>query len=133
MVSGFSLSSCSTLQFTPGNVRIAAAFACGNTLQWAVSPADREEVSNQLYAVAHGMFTITGEGKVPTPEELKATIELFTPNSSKWVYLADSIAPIYAAWYPSFKGNSKAALDVIAAIAQGVTDAAARYATPAGP
>ena len=122
------LTGCATFQSiaTPGNVRIAAALVCANTLNFAVSDADRVEVANYLYAVAHGIRTLSG-GKVPTPDELKATVSQFTAKSGRWVSLGVSISQVYGGIFAQIKGNPKIALDYLEALAAGCEDAAEPY------
>lgn len=126
----FALTGCETLKTvaTPSNARIATAIACSNTLNFAVSNADRVEVANYIYGIAHGIRTLSG-GKVPTPDELKQTVNLFTPNASRWVYLGTSISSVYGGIYAQVKGNPKVALDYLEAIAAGCEDAVEAYRT----
>ena len=114
---------------TPANTRIATAIVCSNTLNFAVNEKDRTEVANYIYSVAHGVRTLTA-GRVPSPEELKATIELFTPDASRWVFLGTSISSVYGGIHSQIKGDPKLALEYLEAIASGCEDAAAAYRPP---
>lgn len=116
---------------TPANAHIAASLVCSNTLAFAVSDADRVATANYIYAVAHGVRTLSG-GKVPTPAELKQTVDLFSPDAGKYVQLASGLQIIYGGLYSRITGNPKLALAYLEAIAAGCEEAAAAWvhATP---
>lgn len=114
---------------TPENARTAAALLCANTLRLALTPEDRVQTANYIYATAHAVRTLSG-GNVPTPAEFEAAIRVFTPNASKWTELANNLAAIYGALYPRIKGNSKVALDYLEAVAAGCEDAALSFMPP---
>lgn len=116
---------------TPANARIAAAIACTGTLTVAVKPADRPEVAAYVYSVAQAVRSLAG-GTVPTPEQLRATIALFTKNADvgEWTILSTSIQGIYSGVFAQLQGNSKLASEYLEAIAAGAEDAAAPWVTP---
>jgi hypothetical protein len=112
---------------TPANVRVATALVCSSTLTFAVNPSDQAQVANYIYSIANGVETLT-TGKVPTPAELQATINMFSPGSgSKWVTLGTSIGSIYGGIYSQINGNGKLAIDYLNAIAAGCDDAAVAF------
>jgi hypothetical protein len=118
---------------TPANARIATALVCSNTLTFAVKDADRIEVANYLYSIAHGIRTLT-TGQVPTPAELQATINLFSPGSgAKWATLGTSIGAIYGGVFAQIHGEPKLCIDYLNAIAAGCEDAVAPYVTHPSP
>jgi hypothetical protein len=111
---------------TPANVRIATALVCSNTLNFAVKDSDRALIANYIYSVAHGIRTLA-TGKVPSPDELKATVSLFSPGAGKWATLGTSISSIYGGIFAQVKGNPKLVLEYLEAIAAGCEDAASPY------
>lgn len=113
---------------TPANARIAAAITCTGTLTVAVRPTDRPEVAAYIYAVAQGIRSLAG-GTVPTPEQLNATIALFTHNADagQWTILATSLQGIYSGLFSQVQGNPKLAAQYLEAIAAGAEDAAAPF------
>lgn len=125
------LAGCATLKenATPANARIATTLVCQNAINYAVNTDDQVETANYIFAVAHAVRTLSG-GKVPTPAELKAAIDVFTPNGQKWVNLAMNISSIYGAFYPQIVGNSALALEYLEAVAAGCEDAASSFIRP---
>lgn len=119
---------CATVEelATPENARTATTLLCVNAIQFSVEEGDRIEAANYVYAVAHAVRTLSG-GKVPTQAELKAAIDLFTPDGTKWVTLATNISSIWGAIYPRISGNPAVALQYLEAIAGGCEDAAASF------
>jgi len=126
---------CATLQpyATPDNARSAAALVCSNTITFAVNAADRVETANYVYSVAHAVRTLAG-GKVPTPAELRAAIQVFTPNgANKWVQLQSGLSIVYGGLYSKLNGNPKIAAEYLEAIAAGCEDAASTWIAPTKP
>jgi hypothetical protein len=127
----FLMGGCETLKSyaTPENARSAAALVCSNTITFAASDADRVETANYVYAVAHAVRTLSG-GKVPTPAELRAAIQVFTPKADKWVQLQSGISIIYGGLYSKLNGNPRLAAQYLEAIAAGCEDAASSFLPP---
>jgi hypothetical protein len=128
------LLSCSTLQnggyATPANAKIAATIVCNATLTFGIKPADQNKVANYIYGIAHGLRSFAS-GTVPTPDEINATVALFTKNTNigQWASLGTSIQSIYAGLYSNLKGNPKLAAQYLEAIAEGCEDAAYPFST----
>lgn len=130
---GFSLSftGCATIKevSTPANARTATTLVCSNAIMFGVQEADRIDAANHVYAVAHAVRTLSG-GKVPTQAELKAVIDLFTPNDQRWLNLATNVSSIWGAFWPRLHGNPALALQYLEAIAGGAEDAAFSFLPP---
>jgi hypothetical protein len=119
---------------TPANARIAATIACTSTLTFAVKPADQPMVAAYIYSVAQAVRSLAG-GTVPSPDQLTATISLFTKNASvgQWVNLSVAIQQIYSGLYSNLQGDPKLAAAYLEAIAAGCEDSAAPYVAHATP
>lgn len=112
---------------TPSNARTATALICTNVINFAIAPADRADVARDLYAAA-SVFNQFSAGHIPTPEELRAAIQLVTPtHADEWITLTTNICGIWAAIYPSITGNSTLALQYLQAIAAGCQDTASSF------
>lgn len=130
---GFSqMGGCATTSsfINPPNARTATALVCTNALLFVKTDAERTATANYIYAVAQAVRSLSC-GKVPTPDEMKAAINAFTPASQKYVVLATNIGSIYGAFYPqiisSAGDKTKTALSYLENIAAGCEDAAAAY------
>jgi hypothetical protein len=112
---------------TPANARIATSLICTNVINFAIAPADRADVARDLYAAA-SVFNQFSAGHIPTPEELRAAIQLVTPNhADEWITLTTNICGIWSAIYPSIQGNSALALQYLQSISMGCQDAASSF------
>jgi hypothetical protein len=130
-----SLIGCASVQnsgyATPDNAKIAATLVCNATLTFGIKPADQNKVANYIYGIAHGLRSFAS-GTVPSPDEISATVALFTKNTNvgQWASLGTSIQSIYAGLYANLKGNPKLAAQYLEAIAEGCENAAYPYTNP---
>lgn len=131
LAASFMLFGCKTETYvTPANAKTSAFVACSGVLNLAVQPADRPVVSAYIYSVAHGIRSLAG-GTVPTPEELKMTVALFTKNAQvgQWASLGTGLQLIYSGIYGHLNGDSKLAAEYLENIAAGAEEAAKPFLT----
>jgi len=86
-------------------------------------PKERQEVANYMYAIAHGIRSLSG-GKVPSVEEIQSTIIVFGGKKSQFASLAKVVSGFYEGYYAKVKGDPKLALQVLESLARGCENAA---------
>lgn len=116
------ITGCATLSDPKVQSSIASA-ATRLAINQFVDTEDRKEVSNWLYYVASVVRSLSG-GEAPSVESFNGAISQFTPDSKQWAGLASALSDLYADFYPSIKGDWKAALEVLEALATGCERAA---------
>ncbi|MEY2512009.1 MAG: hypothetical protein QOE26_2772 [Verrucomicrobiota bacterium] len=120
---------CASVQKHEASIRPASALVCRGVLLLAVNAKDRADIANDIYAIA-AVTKALSMGTAPTPAQFEAVLKSTTPKASEYSELASTLASFYAAAYPSMKGNPKLALQVLADIADGCTDAVAGMKGP---
>ena len=113
-------------------VRTGAAVATGAVLDFAVKQAGtRTRLANEMYSAASAVYALSG-GTFPTPAQLQASILVFggTQADANYAQFSSAIGALYAAYYPRLAtGDTKSATDLLNALAGGIEDATASYAT----
>lgn len=125
------LSSCASVrmgtQTSLPYLRPSVSLVCGAVLNISINdPADRKEKAKWICGVAKGIRTLS-TGIVPSVDEVRALIELWTPDKNHWSELSVSITAVYASIYPQIKDDPKLALQVLEQIALGCEDASIPY------
>lgn len=111
------------LPYIEGGANLAACMV----LDYAVSDSDREVKAKCLYGIAAGVRTLM-DGSLPSPESLKETLQSFAISDGlQWVNLSSSLTKIYEKEIDKIKGDPKAVMAVLEAIAEGVESAAKTY------
>lgn len=103
--------------------------ATGLVLQFSITDAgERKIISNQIYAAASGVYTLSG-GKVPTAEEFRKYVLAFGGDeaTADYVGFVSSLSALYQTYYSRIRGDPETALKVLNAIARGVSASAGAY------
>jgi xanthosine utilization system XapX-like protein len=85
--------------------------------------SQRQIISNQMYAVAVAIRSLAG-GTAPTPDSVKNAVSSFTGKDPSIDGVVNAIGSIWAAYYPSIKGDPSLALQFLEEIAKGSEQAA---------
>ena len=113
-------------------VRTGAAVTTGAVLNFAVKQSGtRTKLANEMYSAANAVYSLSG-GTFPTPAQFQASIVSFggTQADANYAQFSTAIAGLYASYYPKLaSGDEKTAADLLNAIAGGIEDATASYAT----
>jgi hypothetical protein len=108
------------LDSIPGAVLIAN----DAVLQYVVkNPDHREQLANDEHAFAVGIRSLM-TGKVPTPNEIQNTLNVFSVDASQWAQFPQIVSGLYSSFYTSIKGDPKRAMDVLEKIAEGLEQSA---------
>jgi hypothetical protein len=118
-------------------IRTGASVATGAVLDFAVQQSStRSRLANEMYAAANAVYSLSG-GTFPAPAQFQASILAFggSQTDASYAQFSTAIAGLYASYYPKLAtGDSKAATDLLNAIAGGIEDATESYVTtPAAP
>ncbi len=112
-------------------VETGVALTTQTTLKYAVkSDAEREKVADYINVYAKAVRTITGS---PTPEELKAELDLWIPKTVREnhpIITAASVSLIvskYQKYYPSLKGKYQKTNEWLNKMATGLEYGSAAY------
>lgn len=120
LIGVLTLSGCANYEWLTPSVDAATSAV----LQYAVSPSDRVEKANMIYASAHALRTLSG-GEV-TPEAIKNILDIWLPNKAHWSSYASAISGLYAQEYAKVQGNPKEIAKLVEQFALGIENAAAR-------
>lgn len=139
VILSLALCSCATTDMRNGvadalpYIAPASELATGAILQFSEKDITiRRELAVQLRNVA-GVVRTLATGDAPTVEQFHEAITSLTPTYPHWLDMTTSLTSVYAGFFPKIKGDPKLAIDVLAAIAEGVENAASRIAPAAQP
>jgi hypothetical protein len=107
----------------------AATVATGAVLQFLeTTPSSRSDLANQIYASANALYSLS-TGVVPSGDQINATILSFSSSNpvANYTQYAAALSGIYAAELAKFGPNSKNAIAILGAIAQGAQNGAKVY------
>jgi hypothetical protein len=122
------ISQSKSAQSVLASAKSASFFASLAVLKLAVNDSDRVKKAEYIYGIARGVRTLAG-GTVPTAQELKDTISLWSPDKVHWANLADGISDIYSLAFDEYvKGDAKYAFQLLEQIALGLEKAAGSVA-----
>jgi hypothetical protein len=118
-------------------IRTGASVATGAVLDFAVKQSStRTRLANEMYAAANAVYSLSG-GTFPAPAQFESNILAFggSQTDASYAQFSTAIAGLYASYYPKLiTGDTKAATDLLNAIAGGIEDATQAYVTaPVGP
>ena len=117
-------------------IEVGSSAATGAVLDFAVTdPAERTALANKIYSAANAIYSLLVAGTVPTVDQLQGAVLAFGGNQTDANYakFATSLSGIYSAYYPKIQGNSKAALQILGALAAGAQDATKSYVSTPPP
>jgi hypothetical protein len=113
-------------------IRTGAGVATGAVLDFAVKQSGtRTRLANEMYAAANAVYSLSG-GTFPAPAQFKSSILAFggSQADANYAQFSTAIAGLYTAYYPKLvTGDTKAATDLLNAIAGGIEDATSAYVT----
>jgi len=104
----------------------SVAIAASAVFSIAVSGQDRVKKAQTVYNVADVVEALS-KGLALTPEQFEVLLGEGVPRKEQWASFAVSISSVYASVYYRVGGNTKVALDTLAAIASGLKKSAKPY------
>lgn len=126
LILAITLTSCASLNWESGldYVEPAFEFAASTAINAAISPEDRVDKANMIYASAKALRTLSG-GEV-TKDSVKDVLDLWLPSKSHWSDFAGTASNLWAPVYAKLKGNPKLIAEYLEKAALGIERAAGK-------
>jgi hypothetical protein len=110
-------------------IKTGATIATGTALKFSIKDdTKRTEVANQIWAAAHGTWTLT-DGHVPDVQEFKEYVLAFggSEATGEYVSYVTQLAALYESFYGQIRGDPLLAIKVLKALAEGSAAGAEAY------